>query len=86
MKIFEIILKESPSEEDFTKLNINFINYLHVGIFFTQLHMFFTNPFAYVTQEHAKEKEMFVVKVELKKVRKEKKLVVNLSILCLENV
>ena len=65
LKIFEIILKESPSKEDFNKLNINFINYLHPVILFTHLRMFFSNPFAYITQEYTKEKEMFVVRVEL---------------------
>ena len=28
-KVFEIILKESPSKDYFNKLNINFINYLY---------------------------------------------------------
>ena len=31
---------------------------------FTHFHMFF-NPFAYVTQEHVKEKDMFGVRVDL---------------------
>ena len=44
LKIFEIILKESPSKEDFNKLNINFINYLHPIIFFTHLQMYFFKP------------------------------------------
>ena len=70
LKIFEIILKYSSPKEDFNKLNINFIKYLHTAIFFTHLHTFFSQTICLRHSGTCKRKRDVCCKSSVKRVRK----------------